>query len=185
LPLSGYKEAAVRQPHVQKIDLPNATLAAQAFSQIDYADAYRMRLPASAPNDLDTVAHAALGTAPRWITLLMRIRDRLVGMLGLKTAGRSAWRGHRHLQAGDQLGIFRVFDRRANELLLGEDDRHLDFRISMLVCDDQGANWVIIVTVVRFNSWLGRAYFLPVRPFHKLIVPAMMRNAYQHYLNQQ
>jgi hypothetical protein len=39
--------------------------------------------------------------------------------------------------------------------------------------------------VARFNSWLGRAYFLPVRQFHKLIVPAMLRNAYQRYPNKQ
>lgn len=177
----------MRQPTVQKIDPPTETLAAHAFSKIDYADAYRIQLPASTPSDLDAIAHAALGTAPRWISLLMRLRDWLVGMIGLKTAGRSARRnlGHDKLQAGDRLGIFRVFDRRADELLLGEDDRHLDFRVSVLLRNDGKAEWAIIVTVVRFNSWLGRAYFLPVRPFHKLIVPAMMRHAYQRDSNKQ
>ncbi|MDQ2995568.1 MAG: DUF2867 domain-containing protein [Chloroflexota bacterium] len=174
------------QPDVQKVDLPTETLAALAFPRIDYADAYRMRLPASVPNDIDAVARAALGTAPRWIVLLMRLRDWLAGMIGLKTARQLARSdpGHNRLQVGDRLGIFKVFDRRADELLLGEDDRHLDFRVSVLVRNDGSANWAIISTVVRFNSWLGRAYFLPVRPFHKLIVPAMMRHAYQRYSTQ-
>ena len=88
-------------------------------------------------------------------------------------------------QVGESLGIFRVFDRRVDELLLGEDDRHLDFRVSVLVRNDGSDDWAIVSTVVRFNSWLGRAYFLPVRQFHKLIVPAMLRNAYQRYPNKQ
>ncbi len=175
------------QSDVQKVDLPTETLAALAFPRIDYADAYRMRLPASVPNDIDAVARAALGTAPRWIMLLMRSRDSLAGMIGLKTARRLARSdpGHNRLEVGDRLGIFKVFDRRADELLLGEDDRHLDFRVSVLVRNDGSANWAIVSTVVRFNSWLGRAYFLPVKPFHKLIVPAMMRNAYQRHPNKQ
>jgi hypothetical protein len=173
----------MRQPNVQKVNLPTETLVAQAFPHTDYADAYRMQLPAGAPRDLDAVARAALGTAPRWVTLLMWLRDRIVGIIGLKTSKRLARRdrGHATLQVGDALGIFRVFDRSADELLLGEDDRHLDFRLSVLMRNDGSADWAIVSTVVRFNSWLGRAYFLPVRQFHKLIVPAMMRSAYQRY----
>ena len=177
----------MHRPSVQKVDLPTGTLVAHVFPRIDYADAYRIRLPTGAPNDLDALVCAALGTAPRWVTVLMRLRDRIVGVIGLKTARRLARRDGRHamLQVGDRLGIFRVFDRAVDELLLGEDDRHLDFRVSVLVRNDGSADWAIITTVVRFNSWLGRAYFLPVRQFHKLIVPAMLRHAYQRYPNKQ
>ena len=172
---------------MQKVDLPTETLVARAFPHIDYADAYAVRLPAGEPNDLDTVVRAAMGTAPHWVALLMRLRDWIAGMIGLKTAGRSAQRdrGHDTLEVGESLGIFKVFNRRVDELLLGEDDRHLDFRVSVLVRNDGSADWAIISTVVRFNSWLGRAYFLPVRQFHKLIVPAMLRSAYQRYPNKQ
>ena len=45
--------------------------------------------------------------------------------------------------------------------------------------------FAIVSTVVQFKSWLGRAYFLLVRPFHKLIVPAMLRTAYQRYPNNK
>ena len=117
----------------------------------------------------------------------MRLRDRIVGPIGLKTSDQSAWlnSGHNTFQVGDRLGIFRVFDRTDDELLLGEDDRHLDFRLSVLVRNDGNASWVIVSTLVRFNNALGRAYFLLVRPFHKLIVPALLRNAYRHYPSKQ
>jgi hypothetical protein len=173
------------QPQVLKVDLPAGTLVARAFPRIDYADTYAMHLPAGAPNSLDAVARAALGTAPHWISLLMRLRDQIVGPIGLKTSSQVVRRATNsaRLQIGDQLGIFRVFDRTEDELLLGEDDRHLDFRLSLLVQSDAGANWAIVSTVVRFNNWLGRAYFLPVQQFHRLIVPSIMRHAYRRYSN--
>src|SRR5688500_19918521 len=103
----------MRQLRVQKVALPPQTLVARAFPRLDYADAYRMRLPDGAPNNLDAVARTVLGTAPGWVDLLMRLRDRLVGIVGLKTARRLARRdlGQDTLQVDDRLGIFRVFER--------------------------------------------------------------------------
>jgi hypothetical protein len=169
------------QPRVQKVDLPTGTLVAQAFPRIDYADAYRVQQPPGAPNDLDAVARAALGVAPHWVTFLMRIRDWIARKINLKTSSQAANRASNtdKLQIGDRVGIFKVFDRAANELLLGEDDRHLDFRLSVLLLNDAGVDWAIVSTIVRFNNWVGWAYFLPVRQFHQLIVPSMMRNAYR------
>lgn len=171
------------QPQVEKVDLPAGTLIARAFPRVDYADSYAVQLPAGAPNSLDALARAALGTTPPWINLLMRLRDRIVGPIGLKTSHQVA--GHAtnsaRLQIGDRIGIFRVFDRAENELLLGEDDQHLDFRLSLLVRNDTGADRALVSTIVRFHNLLGRMYFLPVRQFHRLIVPAMMRSAYRRY----
>jgi hypothetical protein len=48
----------MHQLSVQKVDLPTGNLVAHVFPRIDYADAYRMRLPAGAPNDLDAVVCA-------------------------------------------------------------------------------------------------------------------------------
>jgi hypothetical protein len=173
----------VGQPIVQKVELPAGTLGALAFPHPDYADAYRVRLPDEAPSDPEAITLAVLGTAPGWVALLMRVRDWLVGMIGLKTSEQLLRRDGRRAgpRSIDDLGIFNVFERRADELLLGENDRHLDFRVSVLVRNDSGGNWAIVSTVVRFNNWLGRAYFLPVRLFHKLIVPAMIRSACRRF----
>jgi len=177
----------MQQPSVQKVDLPANALITRAFPHMDYADAYQVRLPAAAPTDLDTISRAALGTAPHWVTFLMQLRDQIVGGIGLKTGKQLARPKLRHdtLQVGDSLGIFKVYARSVDELLLGEDDRHLDFRLSVLVRNDGSDHWAIVSTVVRFNNWLGRAYFLPVRQFHKLIVPAMIRNAYWQITSKQ
>jgi hypothetical protein len=52
----------------------------------------------------------------------------------------------------------------------------------VLLQHDQGAVWAVVSTVVRFNHWFERVYFLPVRPFHRLIVPAMMRSGLRRYV---
>jgi hypothetical protein len=163
---------------VERVSIPRGSLISSVFPQFDYADAYRIRLPASGPSDIDALVRVALGAAPRWACALMALRDRVVRIVGLKTTPS----GERDcaptsFQPGARCGIFRVFARSADEILLGEDDRHLDFRLSVLRQRGGAADWAVVSTVVRFNNWLGRAYFLPVRPLHQLIVPAILRSA--------
>jgi hypothetical protein len=73
-------------------------------------------------------------------------------------------------------------DRQGDEILLGEDDQHLNFRTSVQLERQEEKCWVIVSTVVQFNNWLGHAYFVPVRPIHKIIVPAMMRHGMENLI---
>ena len=170
---------------IEHVSIPRESLITNIFSHVDYADSYRVQLPAGAPHDIDALTYDALSAAPRWIHTLMALRDRIVRVVGLKTTPRNQGDLARTpLQPSAALGIFRVFARSADEILLGEDDRHLDFRVSVLCQSDGAADWVIVSTVVRFNNWLGRAYFLPVRPLHRLIVPAMLRSALRRQVDR-
>ena len=71
-----------------------------------------------------------------------------------------------------------MFTKTENEVILGEDDKHLNFRVS-LILNPKGKKTenkaLIVSTTVEFNNWFGRLYFLPVRPFHKLIVPTILK----------
>ena len=61
---------------------------------------------------------------------------------------------------------------------MGLDDRHLDFRVSLrLLRSDDAAGVLQLTTTVTFHGRLGRLYFALVRPFHRRIVPAMLRSA--------
>jgi hypothetical protein len=163
---------------VERVSIPRGSLIAGVFPHVDYADAYRVRLPASAPSDMDALVRVTFGATPGWASALMALRDRVVRIVGLKTTPSSERdRAPTSFQPGARCGIFRVYARSADEILLGEDDRHLAFRVSVLRQRGGAADWVVVSTVVRFNNWLGRAYFLPVRPLHQLIVPAVLRSA--------
>ena len=61
---------------------------------------------------------------------------------------------------------------------MGLDDRHLDFRVSLRLLPVGGAAESLqLTTTVTFHGRLGRLYFALVRPFHRRIVPAMLRSA--------
>lgn len=120
---------------------------------------------------------------PRWITALFTLRNGIAGFFGLKAGGKGGGQrlpGDFKLEPGERLGPFKVFSKSKTEVVIGEDDRHLNFRVSLFF-EQQPANerTIVISTVVRFNNWLGRFYFLPVRPFHALIVRTLLKNAAQ------
>lgn len=159
----------------QAVDLPAGTLVAK-LPFTDYADAYRIELDPNVVPDVDAFARLFVKAPPGWIGSLMRARDAVVGLVGLKKSSDAPGTSMEgKLEAGDFVAFFRVLDRSDDEIIAGEDDRHLDFRVSFLYRrDDDGKAYGIVSTVVRFNNALGRAYFLPVAPMHRIIVPAML-----------
>jgi hypothetical protein len=123
-----------------------------------------------------TFAEAVFSYPPRWVAGLMALRNIIVRPLGL-IATRSALESAAAAGHGTRIGIFPVLAETGDEVLLGLDDRHLDFRLSVRVLDDRSERIGVVATLVRFHGALGRAYFVPVRPAHRLIVPAMLRAA--------
>jgi hypothetical protein len=133
-------------------------MAERTLSRVDHADAFAVALPPGAPRDPEVLARRVFHSPPAWVVAAMALRNAVVLPLGIKTP--------RSADAG-----FPLLDRDEREVVLGLDDRHLDFRTSILVEGDT----VVVSTRVRFNGALGRAYFAPVRVAHPFVVKAMMR----------
>jgi hypothetical protein len=93
---------------------------------------------------------------PGWARMLLSLRNRLVRPLGLKT-------GTGESDPGGTL--FPVVKDDDGELILGIDDRHLDFRIGLF---RQGPRIYLSTWVHPHNFW-GRAYLRLIMPFHILI----------------
>ena len=123
----------------------------------DHADAYVVDGPA--PDDATTAARALFELSARGRGVL-GLRDLLVRPFGLEPA------------LGPRDEVFPVLHRDADRVVLGLDDRHLDFRILVDVQPGQ----VRCTTGIRRRP-LGRAYFAVVGPFHRRIVPAMLERA--------
>lgn len=160
---------------VRAVPVPEGGLTAGTFPGMDYADAYAVVL--SPGVGARSFAEAMCASSPRWVTALMALRNTIVRPLGL-IATRSALE-HAAVAngSGERIGMFPVLAEAADEVVLGLDDRHLDFRLSVRVLEDGGEHVGVVTTLVRFHGVLGRAYFVPVRPAHRLIVPAMLRGA--------
>ncbi len=54
--------------------------------------------------------------------------------------------------------------------MLGEDDRHLDFRTAVTLVHEQERRLLVSTTSVRCHNSLGRLYLATIRPFHIKIV---------------
>ena len=109
---------------------------------------------------------------------LLTIRNKIVGLFGLKTFG-NQFETQRQLEnfrfeLGERFKLFKVFTKTEDELVFGEDDKHLNFRISLLLDHNQTEKTLAITTAVKFNNSFGRLYFLIVKPFHKFIVPQIL-----------
>ena len=135
-----------------------------------FADAFFIEV---ADRDLNA-RHAAermMARQPRWAEALTALRNLLVAPLGLKTSGASPG------VPRDMIGIFPVVSETPNRLVAGFNDSHLDFRVVVDVTAPGGARQVTLTTLVKTHNWLGRTYLAIITPFHRLIVPALLRQA--------
>lgn len=146
------------------------------FAEGDFLDGQSVPLPHPAP-DAAGLTIATFFDMPRWVMALLAFRNALVAPLGLKTGGRGDLRPPTREEIVDctYAGIFAVHSATPDEVVLGSNDRHLDFRVSILrsVPDDL----VAISTWVRPHNGLGRAYLGLVYPFHRIIVARCLANA--------
>ncbi len=89
---------------------------------------------------------------PGWASALLKLRNALVRPFGLKTG-----------EPGQP--IFPTCHETADEIILGTDDRHRNFRIGIYRQDGR----IFMSTWVHPHNLWGRAYLTLVMPFHILI----------------
>ncbi|MBT1158918.1 DUF2867 domain-containing protein [Aminobacter anthyllidis] len=122
--------------------------------------------------DVGTAAERVFRHRPSWIGALMALRNLLVRPFGLKT------RDEDLAPELERKGMFPVLSQSERQMVLGLDDRHLDFRLLVELKElGGGRQEVSATTLVRPHNMLGRAYLCAVMPFHKIIVPAMLARA--------
>lgn len=128
----------------------------------DYCDKYQKHL-SPATLSVDRLFDFMFVQFPKPVAWLLKLRAKLVRPLGLKES----------VSFHDL-----VIERNDEEIILGLNDRHLDFYVSVFCsCPDNAAQDVEVSTVVNFNNALGRVYFAFIYIFHKLIVGSLLRRA--------
>lgn len=137
------------------------------------------------------VLKAFFNTSPKWIETLFTFRNKLVRVFGLKITNKI--QNKKEIVANlkgepdEQIGIFKIFETSNQEIVLGENDKHLNFRVSLFIEKNKTIitqKQITITTTVVFNNWFGKLYFFPVKPFHKIIVPVMLKETIKN-LNQK
>jgi hypothetical protein len=113
-----------------------------------FVDAWRV--PAPPGVDAVEATRMAFAHGPLWVRTLMGLRNRLGRIVGLKPAPA---RG------------FPIVRQSVDEVVMGFDDRHLDFRVVVAVAGGHAT----ITTLVRWHNAWGRAYLAAIMPFHRAI----------------
>ncbi|MGL4489413.1 MAG: DUF2867 domain-containing protein [Rhizobiaceae bacterium] len=134
-----------------------------------FGDAFRMIVEGQNLTPLAAAKRAVYG-APDWVNRLLWLRNLLVRPFKLKRGGEP------NPSSTTSIGIFPILESTSDRLVLGLDDRHLDFRLLVDVQDlEKGRQAITVSTLVKTHNLLGRSYLTLVMPFHKLIVPVMLK----------
>ncbi|MFY6883483.1 DUF2867 domain-containing protein [Acinetobacter baumannii] len=114
---------------------------------------------------------------PQWIEWSMNMRNKITSKIGLKDLESfkqiDTHKKENEYVAGDRIGIFTFLQRTENELVIGDDDKHLNVTLSIYKNEDTQV--LTVTTIVHIKNWLGRLYMLPVTPAHRKIVPATLQ----------
>ena len=155
---------------IEKTSVPQDSLVNKVFPKIHYSDSFRLEVPNNC--SVESFTTTLLVSNPSWVLKLMSIRDCIVKFFGLKTPHKLKQLTTK-IEVGKQVGIFKVYYTSHNEIILGEDDKHLNFRLS--IYKEPSNQLINVSTGVEFNNIMGRIYFFPVKPIHRLIVLAVLR----------
>ncbi|MEM9139191.1 MAG: DUF2867 domain-containing protein [Pseudomonadota bacterium] len=134
----------------------------------DFLDCYSV--------EADTTPRRAaeiITTFPNWTKALMQVRRLVTAPFGLSNDGPDAT---------DKLGLFPVEYESETELIAGFNDKHLNFRVSIMARDGR----VALATWVHTHNLGGRIYLTVIWPFHVLIARnAVRRVAAQARIDNQ
>ena len=169
-------------PRAQPCPVPEGSQIAAHLPGASFYDAYCIEV-----QDAHEVQTTALGyylqavvQTPRWVARFMALRNGVVGCFGLKNLGTLSHVNHQkqehEYQSGDRIGIFTLRSNTPDELIVFDDDKHLEVLLSVrhMPLQPNGKRRIVLTTVVHIHNTLGRLYMLPVTPMHKLIAPAVL-----------
>jgi len=134
----------LKAPRTWETAVPDTALLAGALARVDWSDAHAVVRRRGMPTDPQVWADAAFRDPPRWVVGLLGMREMLFGLVGIARGGSSS---------------FDTVSWEPDEVLLGTDEQHLDFRASVR-CE---LGRVVVSTVVQLHNARGRAYFAIVR----------------------
>ncbi|MEM1428120.1 MAG: DUF2867 domain-containing protein [Pseudomonadota bacterium] len=123
----------------------------------DFLDCYSVRARATPRRAAEIIT-----SFPGWARFLLVIRRLLTSPFGLSNDGP---------MAVDKVGAFPVESETDTELIAGFDDKHLDFRVSIVAQDGQ----VSLATWVHVHNPGGTFYLNAILPFHILIARDALR----------
>ncbi|MGL1922707.1 MAG: DUF2867 domain-containing protein [Hyphomicrobiales bacterium] len=133
-----------------------------------------------------------MSQTPKWFDVLMNLRDRIVGLLGLKSTQNMAGYESVFEQTGKPFGLnnttrpskimdfFTVVALSENEIILSIKDKHLDMQMSLLRCNvdfEKQQCEILMNDVIFTHNFFGKLYLFFIMPVHKIIIKKTLNDA--------
>lgn len=168
---------------IKKVGISADSLTRQ-YLPADYVDAFTCDVVGVKKLTADELQIELWTVMPGWVNSLMKLRNTLVRPFGLQTGKteKLAEEFRKVILNGGQVGLTSVTEKSDNETVLLLSDSHLNAYMSVIVAQNGNSQTITVVTVVHYNNTLGRIYFFFVKPFHKVIVKAMLKGTLNRIL---
>jgi hypothetical protein len=168
------------QMAVVECEIPSGSVLDRRFIATAYfRDAYRAPLSRARAGAVD-IFLGIFAHHPMWMKILLIVRNRIASLCGLDAPTASEIM---HLEikgsysVGDKIGVWPIFFLTETELVAGRDNRHLDFRLSVLRTTQGEAASVTVSTLCVVHNTFGKVYLFCIAPFHKWGVRRLISNA--------
>jgi hypothetical protein len=174
---------------ISEVEIPDNYLISQYNGKIDYKDNFQLKT--------DTLKHVPIPkeclvvffkSFSPLLTKLIIAREIIAEKMGLKTAKKLSNRQRSRRidefegNIGESIALFEVLDTNDVELLTGQTDKHLDFKLSFISYKEGKHNIIELATTVKTHNLLGKIYFLFVKPFHRYFMKRLLRKMNEELL---
>jgi hypothetical protein len=166
--------------HVIECEVPSSSALSRDLVRSAYFhDSYRV--PLARPGlTIVEIFFALFGHTPLWMKALLITRNAIARRFGLE-APTSAEILHPAVRAGygvgDKIGPWPIYFIGEDEIVAGRNNKHLDFRLSVLRMKGADAESVVVSTICSVHNYFGKIYLFFIVPFHRTGVKSLMSNA--------
>jgi hypothetical protein len=166
--------------NVVECDLPRGSmLSRELVERAHYRDAYRAPLSRTELGIVD-IFFGIFAHHPLWMKLLLIVRNKIASLVGLDAPTTSEIL-HVEIRdryvVGDKIGVWPIFSISESEVIAGRNNKHMDFRLSVLKEGEGDRTSIVVSTVCMVHNLSGKIYLLFVVPFHRYGVQKLMANA--------
>ena len=149
-----------------------------SFGKVNYEDRFCLILETKKTFDVNFIIVKLIKSLPKWFTFLLNLRNAIVSIFGLKTGKiENVYENLDKLnfKQNQSIGNFFIILKEKNHFIAELKDKHLDFRFSILNRQEDDITKVSLTTIVKINNIFGKVYFFLITPFHRLIIPNILK----------
>ncbi len=165
---------------VAACEIPSASLLDRRLIEAAYfRDSYRAPLSNPDAGVVD-IFFAVFGHHPAWLKILLIVRNQIASLCGLAAPTVSEIVDPEiktHYRVGEKIGPWPIYMLSDDELVAGRDNKHLDFRLSILKVTEKGNASVVVSTICTVHNVFGKIYLFFIVPFHRWGVQRLITSA--------